>query len=107
MPSSRLVSLASTAAVVAGLALLMAAPARAQSPATPARTAAQVREAPPATDGRRNQRVERIHVEDARVVIDEVRYAGQTESIKVQPKSGAPAYEVRPDGPRVWNVLNF
>jgi hypothetical protein len=41
------------------------------------------------------------------VVIDEVRYAGQTESIKVQPKGRAPAYEVQPTGRRVWNVLSF
>ena len=41
-------------------------------------------------------------------LIDEVRYAGQTQSITVQPKGGARAYEVQPgSGQRVWNVLNF
>ena len=58
-------------------------------------------------DGRKNQKVELIRVEDDAVVIDEVRYAGQTESIKVQPKGRAPAYEVQPTGRRVWNVFSF
>ena len=58
-------------------------------------------------EGRKNQKVEHIRVEDSAVVIDEVRYAGQTESIKVQPKSGAPAYEIQPTGQRVWNVFKF
>jgi hypothetical protein len=58
-------------------------------------------------DGRKNQRVERIRHEDGRVIIDELRYAGQTQSVKVQPKNGAPAYEVQPGGTRVWNMLNF
>jgi len=75
-------------------------------------------------EGRRNQKVERIRIEDESVRIDETRYAGQTENITVQPKGGMPAYEVlpaspararlddgrRPGGPggdRVWNVLSF
>ncbi|ROZ76644.1 hypothetical protein [Ramlibacter sp. WS9] len=58
-------------------------------------------------DGRKNQKVELIRVEDDAVVIDEVRYAGQTESIKVQPKGRAPAYEIQPTGRRVWNVFSF
>lgn len=75
-------------------------------------------------EGRRNQKVERIRIEDESVRIDETRYAGQTENITVQPKGGMPAYEVLPPTPgrarlgdgrggsgsggeRVWNVLSF
>jgi len=62
-------------------------------------------------------------VEDNAVAIDEVRYAGQTESVTVQPKDGLPAYEIQPPTPsrqgtadsrrgaaggdRVWNVFSF
>jgi hypothetical protein len=80
--------------------VLAAQPAPAPAPAPPAQEQ-------PRAEGRKNQKVERIHVEDDAVVIDEVRYAGQTESIKVQPKGRAPAYEVQPTGRRVWNILNF
>ena len=77
-------------------------------------------------EGKRNQRIERIHVEDSGARVDEVRYGGQTQSITVQPKTGTPmpAYEVRAnDGartrpgnfnesdsvnaPRVWNLRKF
>ena len=75
--------------------------------------------------GRHNQRVERIHVEDAGVVVEEVRYGGQTQSITVQPKADVPEYEIQPTdlarsrpadhrdglgsatGQRVWNVFKF
>lgn len=40
--------------------------------------------------------MERITHEDALSRIDEVRVGGQTRSIGVQPKNGAPAYEVAP-----------
>ena len=77
-----------------------------------------------ATDGRNNQRIERIRVEDAGSRVDEVRYGGQTQSITVQPKANVPEYEIVPSdgarsqrpysregggvtGQRVWNVLNF
>ena len=75
---------------------------------------------------RRNQRVQRIVVEDAGSRVDELRVGGQTQSITVQPKTGTPlpAYEVRSgDGarsrpgnlgdsdsvnaPRVWNLGRF
>ncbi|WP_313074822.1 hypothetical protein [Melaminivora sp.] len=77
-------------------------------------------------DGRRNQRVQRIVVEDGGSRVDELRIGGQTQSITVQPKAGPalPAYEVRAnDGararpgnldtsdtitaPRVWNLGRF
>lgn len=76
-------------------------------------------------EGRKNQRVQRIRVEDAGVRIDEVRYGGQTQSITVQPKADVPEYEIQPTdlgrsrpsdhrdgmssatGQRVWNVLRF
>ncbi len=76
-------------------------------------------------DGRRNQKVERLVHEDKGNRIEEVRYAGQTQSISVQPKSSEmPAYEVTPSTPsrgkvadertngagggqRFWNVFNF
>ena len=77
-------------------------------------------------DGRRNQRVQRIVVEDGGSRVDELRIGGQTQSITVQPKTGPalPAYEVRAnDGararpgnlgasdtvtaPRVWNLGRF
>ena len=82
-------------------------------------------QAQPPLAGRYNQRVERIHVEDAGVVVDEVRYGGQTQSITVQPKADVPEYEIQPTdlarsrpadhrdglgnatGQRVWNVFKF
>lgn len=42
--------------------------------------------------------VERIRHEDALTRVDEVRVGEQTRSITVQPKVGAPAYEVTPVG---------
>ena len=75
-------------------------------------------------DPRKNQKIERMHVEDNGNSIDELRVGGQTQSITVQPKARVPAYEIEPsdlahsrpadgrDGfaerkPRVWNVLGF
>ncbi|MBS3996065.1 MAG: hypothetical protein KGZ67_01820 [Hydrogenophaga sp.] len=43
-------------------------------------------------------RVERIQHEDALARIDELRVGGQTRSIDVQPKNGAPAYQIAPAG---------
>lgn len=73
---------------------------------------------------RGDQRVRMIVVEDSSNRVDEIRYGGQTQSITVQPKSGAPEYEVLsndgvhtrpttrdgnvgPLGVRVWNVIKF
>ncbi len=78
----------------------------------------------PVSDPRQNQKVEHLRAEDNAVVIDEVRYAGQTQSTTVKPKNGMPAYEIQPSTPdrqqlrddrkgntgagaRVWNVLQF
>jgi hypothetical protein len=76
-------------------------------------------------DPRRNQKIERIRVEDGGARIDELRVGGQTQSITVQPKANMPEYEFQPsdlarsrpadsrDGlsspssQRVWNLLRF
>lgn len=75
-------------------------------------------------DARKNQKIERIHIEDGGNSIDEVRVGGQSQSVKVQPKAKVPAYEIPPtdlarDRPadsreglsarkqRVWNVFGF
>lgn len=89
------------------------------TPATPAEAKAEAR-----AEGRRNQKIENIHVEDGGAAVDEVRYGGQTQSITVQPKANVPSYQVLPNdggrerqgqsetgtggnGPRVWNVMKF
>ena len=93
--------------------------------------AAQTVPAPPLvqesqpTEGRKNQKVQRIHIEDGGTRIDEVRYGGQTQSIVVQPKADVPEYEIQPTdlsrsrptdhrdgmssatGTRVWNFFKF
>ena len=76
-------------------------------------------------DPRRNQKIERIRIEDNGARIDELRVGGQTQSITVQPKANVPEYEFQPsdlarsrpadnrDGlsspssQRVWNILRF
>jgi len=77
-------------------------------------------------EGRRNQKIERIHVDDGGAKVDELRYGGQTQSITVTPKNERmPQYEVVPNnnnsrtgqqgggdagggtGPTLWNVLKF
>jgi hypothetical protein len=69
-------------------------------------------------------RVERITHEDKLSRIEELRVGGQTQSIEVQPKNGAPAYNIAPlrntdasgggpnqrsgnAGKSSWRVLNF
>lgn len=71
-----------------------------------------------------NEKIERIQHEDAGTRIDELRVGGQTRSITVQPKNGAPSYEVAParggedlssagsgasgnTGRSRWRLLNF
>ena len=106
--------------------MLACAGAFAQAPAVPAASAsAPLVQDSPTLEGRKNQKVEKIHVEDSRVSIDELRYGGRTESITVHPKDDMPAYEIQPSdqsrgrpidgrdglgattGPRVWNFLHF
>jgi hypothetical protein len=80
---------------------------------------------PDTSAGRKNQRIERIRVEDRGVLIEELRVGGETQSIVVQPKANVPEYEIQPTdlarsrpadkrdgmssatGQRVWNVLRF
>lgn len=99
------------------LAMGTTGPSMAQTPS--AETAA------PTTAQRPDQRIERIHMEDAGSRIDELRVGGETRSIVVSPKGGMPAYEVVPErsnsqltrgergstgntgGTRVWKVLGF
>jgi hypothetical protein len=69
-------------------------------------------------------RIERITNEDALTRIDELRVGSETKSIEVQPKNGAPAYQINPDtngpansetggkrtgnaGRSSWRILNF
>ena len=78
----------------------------------------------PRAEGRKNQKIENIHVEDGGAEVDEVRYGGKTQSISVKPKANVPGYEVLPNdggrerqgqsetgsggnGPRVWNLMKF
>lgn len=109
---------------VAAFAALPLAAALAQAPAA-APTAAPATSAT-ATDkkpARSDKKLEHIRTEDGGSRIDEVRVGGETEKITVQPKTGGPAYEVKPaegargtapastsndtNGSRVWNVLKF
>lgn len=68
-------------------------------------------------------KTEYIQHEDAGSRIDEVRIGGQTKSIRVQPKNGAPGYEISPErgsesfneggsgqsttGRSRWRILSF
>lgn len=91
---------------------------QAQPPAT------QDRQENSAAPSKRNQKIERIRVEDAGSRVDETRVGGQTQTITVQPKVGEmPSYEVQSNdgarssrsrsdtndttGTRVWNVIKF
>ena len=73
--------------------------------------AAQTVPAPPLVqesqplEGRKNQRVEHIHLEDSGAKIDEIRYGGQTQSITVQPKANVPEYEIQPTDPSDWLIV--
>jgi hypothetical protein len=93
-------------------------------PADPAAPDAAAAKDEKNTEGRRNQKIERIHIDDGGAKVDELRYGGQTQSITVTPKGRMPAYEVKPTdpgrtqsqgqgeagggtGPTLWNVLKF
>ncbi len=76
-------------------------------------------------DGRVQKKIERIRLEDAGSLIDEVRVGGETQSITVSPKGNMPSYDVLPSsvnrippsseangaaaagGTRVWKILAF
>ncbi len=85
-----------------------------------------IQEQTSASDGRIQQRTERLQHEDRGSRIDELRVGGTTRSIAVQPKnSEMPAYDVQPQGGergnlqaprtgsdgtagnRVWNMMKF
>jgi hypothetical protein len=70
--------------------LTAAAAAHAQTPASP-ETAPPVPAKSPTS-----ARIERITHEDSLSRVDELRVGGQTRSIEVTPKNGAPAYEIAP-----------
>jgi hypothetical protein len=64
------------------------------------------------------QKIEHIQHEDKSARIDELRVGGETRSITVTPKNGAPAYEVTPSGNNRnpsdegagkarWNIFNY
>ena len=108
-PTQRLLS---ALALVAGLAL---------SPAARSQTPPVEQPSQPASP---RDRIERITNEDALTRIDEVRVGGETKSIEVIPKNGAPAYQINPDtggsgtgevggkrtgnaGRSSWRILNF
>ena len=101
--------------LLSALGLGLCLSAGAQTPASPSNASA------PADPG---QRVERITHEDKLTRIDELRVGGQTQRIEVQPKNGAPAYEIAPlrsteppsqgaggrtgnSGKSSWRLFNF
>ncbi|UUZ67454.1 hypothetical protein LP416_22585 [Polaromonas sp. P2-4] len=102
---------------------LAAAVAQTQAPAQAGRAADAAKNDLPASARRPDQKIQRIHTEDAGSRIDELRVGGETKQITVQPKTNVPAYEVKPaegargsapaaasgdtNGSRVWNVLKF
>lgn len=96
--------------------------AAAQTPTPRPAAAASAAAATESAGSRGNQKIERIHIEDAGSRVDEVRVGGQTQSITVQPKADVPPYEIVPQdgargqrqtegggmsGKRVWNVWGF
>ena len=115
------------ALLVVSAALATSFASRAQTPEPPA-AAVQPLPADGALESRGPQKkIERVRIEDAGTRIDELRWGGETQSITVHPKSGAPEYEVIPfdgarqrqqiqrdnsvgsgtTGQRVWKVFGF
>lgn len=99
---------------LAWAATVFAGPAHAQTATVPATVTGTA-----VTDP--GQRIERIQHEDALTRVDELRVGGETRSISVSPKNGAPAYEITPTpggenpaderngsaGKSRWRLLNF
>jgi len=97
------------------LGSLGAAAALAQPPA------ADPRDGNPPPSSRTEQKIERIHHQDAGSRIDELRVGGESKSITVKPKGDAPPYEVAPEsnnrnpagtdrersGSGGWNLFKF
>ncbi|MDM0113595.1 hypothetical protein QTI66_15655 [Variovorax sp. J22R133] len=123
MSRLNILSLRSAMLALACMTALGAAQAQNVPPPAPAPGTNSVKD-DPVDAGRRNQKIENIHIEDSGAKIDEQRYGGQTQSITVTPKNNMPSYEVLPNssgpnadgkgqtgvggtGPAVWNVLKF
>jgi hypothetical protein len=101
--------------LIAATVLCLALPAMAQNNSTKVAPAESV----PLSAGEAKV-IERITHEDAGSRVDELRVGGQTRSIDVQPKNGAPAYEIAPlptvdtategrssSGRSRWRILSF
>jgi hypothetical protein len=104
--------------LAAALVMLPMAAVQAQTSTAPAAATEA-----PARGGRPDRAIERIRTEDGGSRIDELRVGGETQQITIQPKTSAPAYEVKPaegargkapaagnsdtNGSRVWNFLKF
>jgi hypothetical protein len=124
MSPSNLPSLPATVLAIACVAAAGAALAQAPaSPATPVPEASTPGKELQGADGRHNQKIERIHIDDGGTKVDELRVGGETKDITVTPKR-MPPYEVQPTnpsrtnsqgqgeagggtGPALWNVLKF
>jgi len=101
--TSLLVPRARLAAVLmAGIAPLAAVQAQNSQPSPQAAPSAQPAD-PDKQIGRRNQKIERIHIEDRNATVDELRVGGETQNITVTPKNNAPAYQVMPNDDRSRN----
>jgi hypothetical protein len=114
LPAARFLAVLSVALASGGTVLAQSAQT-AEAPATPV-PAESPADKPSA-------RIERITHEDELSRVDELRVGGQTLSIEVTPKNGAPAYEIAPapggadlsDSPASqgntgrsrWRILNF
>ena len=117
LPAARFLAVLSIALASGGSVWAQTTPATqtSETPATPVPA-----ESPPVKPG---ARIERITHEDDLARVDELRVGGQTLSIEVTPKNGAPAYEIAPapggadlsDSPASqgntgrsrWRILNF
>ena len=129
MRAAKVTSIALLLTILASGSVLAQTPSAAPAQLTPeqvellSKQEAQEQQA----EGRKNQRIERITVEDGGSRVDELRVGGQTKSITVKPKSaegGIPEYEVTPNNgvrdagpskagadsfqaPRVWTLRKF